>query len=107
MGVGCPEYLLLFRKLPTDHSRGYADFPVTHTKAEYSRGRWQIDARAKWNSSGNRLLTDDEIAGYVCWYLHPEKVERGCAFASTSGTYLDGLDCEIIGNIHEQEGAEK
>lgn len=64
MGVGCPEYLLLFRKLPTDHSRGYADFPVTHTKAEYSRGRWQIDARAKWNSSGNRLLTEDEIAGF-------------------------------------------
>ena len=64
MGVGCPEYLLLFRKLPTDHTKGYADFPVTHTKAEYSRGRWQIDARAKWNSSGNRLLTDEELANF-------------------------------------------
>lgn len=21
MGVGCPEYILLFRKLPTDHSK--------------------------------------------------------------------------------------
>ena len=62
MGVGCPEYLLLFRKLPSDTSRGYADFPVTKTKADYSRGRWQIDARAKWNSSGNRLLTGEEIA---------------------------------------------
>ena len=28
MGVGCPEYILLFRKLPTDTSRGYADEPV-------------------------------------------------------------------------------
>lgn len=23
MGVGCPEYILLFRKLPTDHTKGY------------------------------------------------------------------------------------
>ncbi len=61
MGVGCPEYLLLFRKLPTDTSKGYADFPVTKTKTEYTRGRWQIDARAKWNSSGNRLLTPEEL----------------------------------------------
>ena len=52
-----------------------------------------------------RVAWEDEIAGYVCRYLHPEKVERGCAFASTSGTYLDGLDCEVIGNIHEKEGA--
>jgi hypothetical protein len=62
MGVGCPEYLLLFRKLPTDCTKAYADFPVVHSKAEYSRGRWQIDARAKWNSSGNRLLTAEELS---------------------------------------------
>jgi len=62
MGVGCPEYLLLFRKLPTDTSRGYADEPVTKSKAEYTRSRWQIDARAKWNSSGDRFLTPEEIA---------------------------------------------
>jgi len=61
MGVGCPEYLLLFRKLPSDTSKAYADVPVTKTKAEYARGRWQIDARAKWNSSGNRFLTRDEL----------------------------------------------
>jgi hypothetical protein len=61
MGVGCPEYLLLFRKLATDTTKAYADNPVKKTKDEYSRGRWQIDARAKWNSSGNRFLTPDEI----------------------------------------------
>jgi DNA modification methylase len=32
MGVGCPEYILLFRKLPTDTSRAYADEPVTKNK---------------------------------------------------------------------------
>jgi DNA modification methylase len=64
MGVGCPEYLLLFRKLPTDHSKGYADLPVMKSKTEYTRGQWQIDARAKWNSSGNRLLTSDEVENY-------------------------------------------
>jgi hypothetical protein len=61
MGVGCPEYLFLFRKLPSDTSKAYADFPVTKTKENYTRGQWQIDARAKWNSSGERFLTPDEI----------------------------------------------
>jgi DNA modification methylase len=64
MGVGSPEYLLLFRKLPSDNSRAYADEPVRKTKQDYSRGCWQIDARSKWNSSGNRLLTLEELAGY-------------------------------------------
>jgi len=64
MGVGSPEYILLFRKLPTDTSRAYADVPVTKTKAEYTRGRWQIDAGAFWRSSGNRHLTADELAGF-------------------------------------------
>lgn len=62
MGVGSPEYILLFRKAPSDTSDGYADLPVTKEKADYRRGQWQIDARAKWNSSGNRLLTPDEIS---------------------------------------------
>jgi DNA modification methylase len=62
MGVGCPEYLLLFRKLPTDTSKAYADVKVSKTKTKYPRGQWQIDARAKWNSSGNRLLVPDELS---------------------------------------------
>jgi DNA modification methylase len=61
MGIGCPEYVLLFRKLPSDTSRAYADIPVQKTKDEYPRGQWQIDARAKWNSSGERFLTPEEI----------------------------------------------
>ena len=61
MGVGCPEYILLFRKLPSDHSTAYADDPVTKSKDDYTRARWQIDAHGYWRSSGDRLLTKDEI----------------------------------------------
>lgn len=61
MGVGCPEYILLFRKLPTDTSRAYADVPVTKDKADYTRAQWQIDAHGFWRSSGNRLLTKAEL----------------------------------------------
>lgn len=62
MGVGCPEYIILFRKLPSDTSRAYADEKVTKTKDDYSRSRWQIDAHAFWRSSGEILLDVDEIS---------------------------------------------
>jgi hypothetical protein len=61
MGVGCPEYILLFRKPQTDKSRGYADTPVVHPKDEYSIARWQVDAHAFWACSGDRLLSVDEM----------------------------------------------
>jgi DNA modification methylase len=64
MGVGSPEYVLLFRKPQTDRSRGYADVPVVKSKEEYSRARWQVDAHAFWRSSGDRFLSADEMAGY-------------------------------------------
>ena len=63
MGIGCPEYVLLFRKLPTDTSRAYADLPVTKNKNEYSLARWQIDAHASWKSSGNTLLSYEDMKG--------------------------------------------
>ncbi|AVO24516.1 DNA helicase [Mycobacterium phage Alexphander] len=62
MGVGSPEYVLLFHKPQTDRSKGYADTPVTKSKDEYTRARWQVDAHAFWRSSGNRTLTADELA---------------------------------------------
>ena len=64
MGVGSPEYVLLFHKPQTDRGRGYADRPVTKSKADYSLARWQVDAHAFWRSSGNRLLTAEEMASY-------------------------------------------
>jgi DNA methylase len=107
MGVGMPEYLLLFRKPPTDQSNGYADEPVVKEKplclckdhtwdmtadglgpcvtcgapvgyqgtrpvpfktnlgiqpgSGYSRSRWQFDAHGYMRSSGNRLLSSQDM----------------------------------------------
>lgn len=73
MGNGLPEYLLIFRKPPSDNSNGYADQPVKKEKREwqqgrwsgdgYSRARWQLDAHGYEPSSGNRQLTPAEMAG--------------------------------------------
>jgi hypothetical protein len=73
MGVGMPEYLLLFRKPQTDTTKSYSDIPVFKAKKEwsaadkkwlnengYSRARWQIDAHAYERSNGNRLLAPEE-----------------------------------------------
>jgi DNA modification methylase len=62
MGVGSPEYILLFRKPQTDRTKGYADLPVAKDKTVYTRARWQVDAHAFWRSDGNRHLTPDELA---------------------------------------------
>lgn len=61
MGVGCLEYILLFRKLPTDRSTAYADVPVEKSKEDYTRAQWQIDAHGYWRSSGDRLISKDEL----------------------------------------------
>ena len=74
MGVGMPEYLLLFRKPPSDNSNAYADIPVLKQKREfdkkagdftskgYSRARWQMDAHGFTRSCGDRLLDSHEVA---------------------------------------------
>lgn len=82
MGVGSPEYVLLFCKLPSDTSKGYADVRVVKSQSgkkpepivrhypngeqaeEYSLARWQVDAHAFWRSSGNRFLTAEELLNY-------------------------------------------
>jgi len=63
MGAGMPEYVLLFRKPPTDSADGYADEPVVKDKAEYTRTRWQIDAHGFMRSDGNRPLTPADLEG--------------------------------------------
>jgi hypothetical protein len=62
MGVGSPEYIVLFHKPQSDRTRGYADAPVVKDKADYSLARWQVDAHAFWRSDGNRPLRLDELA---------------------------------------------
>lgn len=61
MGVGMPEYLLIFRKPPTDTSNGYADNPIVKSKRDYRLSKWQVDAHGFSRSSGNRLLDPEEI----------------------------------------------
>lgn len=73
MGNGLPEYVLTFRKPPTDRSNGYADQPVKKVKRladngqwsgdGYSRARWQLDAAGFWRSSGDRLLDPGALVG--------------------------------------------
>jgi DNA modification methylase len=70
MGVGSPEYILLFRKPQTDRTKGYADTPVTKDKAKYSRARWQTDAHSFWRSSGDRHLSPDELAAIPAGELY-------------------------------------
>lgn len=62
MGSGCSEYIQVFRKPQTDLARGYADDPVAKRIDEYSLARWQVDAHNYWRSSGNRLMTAEELA---------------------------------------------
>ncbi len=63
MGAGLPEYVLLFRKAPTDRSNGYADVPVAKSKQAYTRARWQYDAHGFMRSSGDRLLAPEDLDG--------------------------------------------
>jgi len=90
MGVGCPEYLLLFRKLPSDTSKAYADVPVVKSKDEYQRGRWQIDARSKYNSSGNRFLSPDELR-----QMPIDKVNRNFGIWAKDNIYDFGLHVDV------------
>ncbi len=98
MGVGSPEYILIFHKPQTDRTRGYADEPVTKSKEDYSRARWQIDAHDFWRSSGNRLLTVDELAA-----MGPTKLAK--AFTEQSLKQIYDYEAHVkIGEALELRG---
>lgn len=97
MGVGCPEYVILFHKPQSDRTRGYADVPVTKSKEAYSRARWQVDAHAFWRSSGDRPVTPEEWADLPVGEI-PKAFTRaslGDVYDYEShvriGEYLDGM----------------
>ena len=46
-----------------DPAAAYADLPVVKSKDAYSLARWQIDAHASWKSSGNTLLSYEDMKG--------------------------------------------
>lgn len=99
MGVGSPEYILLFRKPQSDRSRGYADAPVSKGKEDYSRARWQIDAHAFWRSSGNRLMTAEEMA-----FLTPDVLAGYFTKASLADIY-DYEEHVCVGERLDAKGA--
>lgn len=82
MGVGSPEYVLLFRKPQTDRTRGYADLPVTKSKQDYTRAHWQVDAHAFWRSSGNRQITTEELS-----HMGPDKLAKAFTDYSLQNVY--------------------
>lgn len=82
MGVGSPEYVILFRKPQTDRTRGYADEPVKKSKDDYTRARWQVDAHAFWRSSGNRMITAEELS-----QLGPDKLAKAFTAYSLQNVY--------------------
>jgi hypothetical protein len=99
MGAGSPEYILLLAKPQTDLTKGYADERVTKTVDEYSLARWQVDAHAFWRSSGNRMLTPDELAG-----LGPDKLAKLFTAWSLAGVY--DFEAHVrIGEELEERGA--
>jgi hypothetical protein len=108
MGVGMPEYVLLFRKPQTDKSRSYADQPVRKDKATYSRARWQTDAHQLWRTNGQALpdaaapahpalLTQDEING-----MDGAQIYRWWRVYLRGGAPYDHEDhvrlCEMVGD---------
>lgn len=92
MGVGSPEYVLLFHKPQSDRTKGYADERITKSRDEYSLARWQLDAHAHWRSGGDRLLTTEEWA-----QIPPRAVPK--AFRTYSGATV--YDHEAVVGIGE------
>jgi len=82
IGVGSPEYVLLFGKPQTDRTVGWTDERIVKDRAAYSVGQWQIDAAADWRVSGDRYLSVDELAA-----LDPETRQRIFTKQSQANVY--------------------
>jgi DNA modification methylase len=80
MGVGLPEYVLLFRKAPTHMDNAYADTPVQKEKKDYDLATWQLDAHAFWKSDGNRFFSANELrqmeVDRICHYWKNHNLEK-------------------------------
>ncbi|KAA5532686.1 DNA methylase N-4 [Taibaiella lutea] len=122
MGVGMPEYLLLFRKPPTDTSNAYADEPVLKRKpvmvtpegnlipydrdlkfpikleSGYSIAKWQVDAHGFTRSSGDRLIDPEDL-----WSLKADEVFKLYKKHSLEEVY--NFEHHVrVGELLEQKG---
>ncbi len=102
MGVGMPEYVLLFRKPQTDKSRSYADEPVRKDKQVYTRARWQTDAHQLWRTDGMNIgeippmLTQDDVAsmdGSMMYRWWRSRMRSGVPYNHEEHVRL----CELVG----------
>jgi len=85
MGSGLPEYVLLFRKPPSDKTNSRADLPVNHSKETYTRARWQIDAHSFWKSDGNTPLDISQLYDY---FEHVRRMEVKDRKSELSSSYM-------------------
>jgi DNA modification methylase len=69
MGVGLPEYVLIFRKAPTERLNAYADNPIVKDKKEYTKAKWQLDAHAYYRINGDRILSTSELSHYSLQHI--------------------------------------
>lgn len=63
MGVGMPEYLLLFRKPPTSGERSYADVPVVKAKREWLRPGQETEAEDLTPDEERKLIDEASAQG--------------------------------------------
>lgn len=95
MGCGLPEYILIFRKAPTNSDNAYADEPVQKVKSEYTIGNWQLDAHSYWRSSGNRLMPVNDLIKMDLKHVirqWKEYQKQGLYDFKTHVDLTDGLD---------------
>lgn len=97
MGAGMPEYVLVFRKLPTDLSNAYADEPVTKSKDDYTRADWQLDAAGLWRSNGDRLPDPDIM---LHWSM--EDIKRWWIEHSLKGGYSHEDHAALAKSLEER-----
>ncbi|RSU21219.1 DNA methyltransferase [Sphingomonas koreensis] len=101
MGVGLPEYLLLFRKPPSDRSNGYADDPVVKGKpmVELESGEiveWD-DPRAKAAGKSRTChLVPDSGYSRSRWQIDACSLYRSSGNRALTAADLEGIDHKSI-----------
>ena len=97
MGVGMPEYLLLFRKPPTDASRGYADIPVVKTKPRLREESEKTSlvclcghARHEHGSNWNEECPAKPATGFPICHVEECGCSQFCATEASVTVYVPG-----------------
>jgi DNA modification methylase len=76
MSVGMPEYVLIFRKAPTDNSNGYADDPVVHGKKEWNRSAGHAIGEEPGWSEEEEPGSAGPVTGHAGEWRNPDGYSR-------------------------------